>query len=110
MSVRHPERASGPFHWLSFATVAFLVAVIAVAGAASYKDLTAARAQETALRERVAATRAHVEALERQVKRLADDPETLERVAREELGLVGPHDIVVVLPEERLRGEGKEGE
>jgi len=107
MSVRHPERSSGPFRWLSLATVAFLAVVIAVAGAASYKDLTAARARETALGERLAETRARIEALERQVQRLTDDPETLERVAREELGLVGPDDIVVVLPEEGLRRGGQ---
>lgn len=100
MSVHHPERPSGTLRWLTLGGVSFLVLVIGVAGAASYKDLTAARAQETSLQEQAVETRQRIEALERQVERLTDDPETLERVAREELGLVGPDDILVVLPEQ----------
>lgn len=101
MSVRHPEPTHGPFRWLSLAAVAFLAVVIAVAGAASYKDLTAARARKASLQEQAEKTRERIEILERQVKRLAEDPQTLEQVAREELGLVGPRDVVVILPEER---------
>lgn len=107
MSVRHPESSSGTLRSLSLVAVAFLVVVIAVAGVASYKDLQAARARQAKLEERVTEARGLVEVLERRVERLADDPQTLERLAREELGLVRPGDVVVVLPEgeppERLR-------
>jgi len=100
MSVRHPEPTDGPFRWLSLAAVAFLAVVIAIAGAASYKDLAAAKARKASLQVQAEETRERIEALERRVKGLTEDPEMLEQVAREELGLVGPRDVVVVLPEE----------
>jgi cell division protein FtsB len=40
-----------------------------------------------------------VEELVRRIERTRDDPVTWERLAREELGLVRPGDIVVMLPE-----------
>lgn len=105
MSVRHPERTSETLRWLSLAAASFLAIVITVAGAKSYKDLTASRVHESELRQRVETTRQQIEALQREVERLSDDPATLERVAREELGLVAPDDLVVVLPPVSLRDD-----
>jgi len=105
VSVRHPERTSETFRWLSLAAASFLAIVITVAGAKSYKDLTAARVHESELRERVETTQRQIEVLQREVERLRDDPATLERVAREELGLVAPDDLVIVLPPASLHGD-----
>jgi cell division protein FtsB len=82
---------------LGLAVVAFL-GLLAIAGVQSYRDLSRAHAQELELEQQIAATQGRIEALERRLERLASDPGTLERLAREELGLVKPGDVVIVLP------------
>jgi cell division protein FtsB len=79
----------------------FLLLLLGAAGARSARDLAAARAREALLEERIAATEARVAELRRRIARLRDDPVTLERLAREDLGLVRPGDVVLVLPPER---------
>lgn len=39
-----------------------------------------------------------------EIKKLRHDPATVEKVAREELFFVSPHDIVLIVPEEREDG------
>jgi cell division protein FtsB len=85
--------------FLGLAVVLFL-GLLALAGMRSYRDLTAARAREAVLERRIEASRGRIEALEEHIGRLRDDPATLERLAREELGMVKPTDVVIVLPED----------
>ena len=87
-----------PLRSLLSALLVFLVLVLATAALKGWRDLERARAREADLRARVEATRASIDALRRRVRALADDPATLERVARDELGLVAPGDVVIVLP------------
>jgi cell division protein FtsB len=87
-----------PFRTVLAVAVALLLVVVGVAGLKSYRDLAAARAQQQRLEAQIAATRAHIEALEQRVRLLADDPVTLERLAREELWMAYPDDVVIVLP------------
>ena len=62
------------------------------------------RQQESALRQEVARTEQRIDALRHRVERLRSDPATLERLAREELGMVHPGDVVIVLPPEEEAG------
>jgi cell division protein FtsB len=64
-----------------------------------HEDLGTARAE-------LAEQQARVQSLRRQVERLRSDPAARERVAREELGLVKPGEVVFLLP----RGEDDEEE
>jgi cell division protein FtsB len=80
------------------ATVLLVLALLAIAALKSSRDLEAARARERLLETRIAATRAESERLLMRVERLRYDPGMLERLAREDLGMVRPGDVVVELP------------
>jgi len=64
----------------------------------SYAGLAELAEREAELEIDLEETRLRVEQLRRTVELLQDDPVVLERLAREELGLVRPGDTVVVLP------------
>jgi cell division protein FtsB len=92
------NRATPP--WMILLALAVLiVAAIGLGAARSYRDLAAARARAAVLESQIAGAEERVEALARRIERTRDDPATWERLAREELGLVRPGDIVVLLPE-----------
>ncbi len=90
----HPFRS-----WLGI-TVLLLLGLIAAAGFKSYRDFDEVRSQEVELRQNVAATEQRIRRIEARIERIENDPWTLERLAREELGMVRPDDLVIVLPEE----------
>lgn len=92
-SRRRPARA------LLLGAAGFFVLLVSAAGWKSYRDLESSRQREAMLATRIVETQARVEELRRKVARLRDDPVALERMAREELGLVKPGDVVVVYPE-----------
>ena len=75
-----------------------LLALVATAGFRSAGNLESARAQESNLRAEIDQAQLRIEALESRLSRLDEDPATLERLAREELGMVRPGDVVIVLP------------
>jgi cell division protein FtsB len=81
------------------ATVLLVLALLAIAALKSSRDLEAARARERLLQTRISATRAESERLRLRVERLRHDPGMLERLAREDLGMVRPGDVVVELPD-----------
>ncbi|HEX4954378.1 MAG TPA: septum formation initiator family protein [Thermoanaerobaculia bacterium] len=83
--------------WLVIATIA-LLALLGVAGAKSYQDFEAARAQEETLKTTIAATEAEITELERKLELLEKDPSTIEKIAREELWMARPAEVVIVLP------------
>lgn len=80
-------------------SVILFVAVLAIAAWRSYHDLSAARQREKLLETRILETRERIEDLHGRIERLRSDPGTLERLAREDLGMVRPGDVVVELPE-----------
>jgi cell division protein FtsB len=89
---------------LATLVVAVFVLGLSVAALRSYRDLSMQRDRERQLTERVQETRERVEVEERRLRRLADDPQMLERLAREELGMVRPDEVVFVFPgEQRIR-------
>ncbi len=81
------------------ATVLLVFALLAIAALKSNRDLQAARAHERMLKEKIAATRAESERLQVRIDRLRHDPGMLEKLAREDLGLVRPRDVVIELPD-----------
>jgi cell division protein FtsB len=82
---------------LGVVVLLFLV-LLGAAGLKSYRDLTAARARERQLEGRIDETRQAIDRLRGRIDRLRNDPAMLERLAREELGLVRPRDVVIELP------------
>ena len=87
-----------PFRSLLSALVVFLLLVLATAALKGWRDLDRARAREAELHEKIAGTEQRIESLRARIRDLKDDPATLERIAREDLGLVHPNDVVLVLP------------
>ncbi|HEY4597624.1 MAG TPA: septum formation initiator family protein [Thermoanaerobaculia bacterium] len=81
------------------AAVLLAFALLAIAALKSNRDLQAARAHESMLKAKIAATRAESERLQVRIDRLRHDPGMLERLAREDLGLVRPRDVVIELPD-----------
>jgi cell division protein FtsB len=79
----------------------YAVVLIALASGAlkGWRDHQRATAREATLAAEIAATEARIALLQRRIDRLQNDPATLDRVAREELGLVRPEEVVIVLPE-----------
>ena len=77
--------------------------VLALSGAAfqGYRDLISARAREQLLTQRKAEAEQRVADLRQRIELLREDPVTLERLAREELGMVKPEDVVIVFPAEK---------
>jgi cell division protein FtsB len=93
-------RQSLPVRLAFGGAVIFVSGLLATAGAKSYRDLQIVRQREAALAVRIAASEERLEELRHRLQLLREDPATLERLAREELGLVGKDDLVFVLPTE----------
>ena len=81
------------------AAVLFALVLLAFASVKSHHDLVEARDHEGLLRKTIGLTEHRIERLHGRIRQLRNDPDTLERLAREELGLVKPGDLVLVLPE-----------
>jgi cell division protein FtsB len=78
--------------------VIFVSGLLLTAGAKSYRDLQIVRQREAELAVRIAASEERLEQQRHRLQLLREDPATLERLAREELGLVREDDLVFVLP------------
>ena len=81
------------------ATVVLVFALLAIAALKSNRDLQAARSRERMLPGKIAATLAESERLRVRIDRLRHDPGMLERLAREDLGMARPADVIIELPE-----------
>jgi len=78
--------------------VSLLLFVFFLAGDRGFLQVRKQRAQVSALQAEVAAIAERNAVLEREVDRLTKDPAAVERIAREDLRLVAPGDVVLVLP------------
>jgi cell division protein FtsB len=94
-----PSR-TGSFRPIVGAAVLLFVAVLAMAGTKSYRDLEAARQHKRLLETRIGETQGEIAKLRGRIDRLRSDPGTLERLAREDLGMVRPGDVVIELPQD----------
>ncbi len=95
----HPQRRPEKLTSVAGATILLLVVILAAAATKSFRDLARANAREDELSSEIAETESRVEVLRTRIQDLHDDPIALERLAREDLGLASPEDIVIVLPE-----------
>ena len=98
MRRRDQQRSSFPA--LLVGIGGLLVLVLGIAGTRSYRDLLAVKNREAEIRQGIVGAEQRIEALERQIDALENDPATLERLAREDLGLVMPGDVVILLPDD----------
>jgi cell division protein FtsB len=80
------------------AAVLFFSVLLVFASVKSHRDLVAARDYQRDLERTIHDTGERIEVLRGRIERLRRDPDTLERLAREELGMVRPNDVVIVLP------------
>jgi cell division protein FtsB len=83
---------------LGIGAVALLV-LLALGGLKGYRDLGQAQRRESELSSHLRQTRERILQLEDRIEDLESDPSTLEALAREELMMVRPGDIVIVLDE-----------
>ena len=65
-----------------------------------FRDLSLAKAREAELERSIELTGVEIDRLQRHVERLRSDPVLLERLAREELGMVRPGEVVVIVAPE----------
>ena len=72
---------------------------VAVYGDHGYNALKRGEADEQRLMQAVKAGQQRNQALQEEIQRLRDDPTTIEKIAREELGLVKAGDVIIKLPE-----------
>lgn len=104
-----PPPKSDSFRPVLGAAVVLFLALLLVAGVKSWRDLESARSRERALTERIEALHQESERLRARIERLRHDPGTLERLAREELGMVRPGDVVFELPQSAPQRTSSDG-
>ena len=100
---------------LRLAALAFFLSLVfvgsslaAVFGESGFLDLRRRHREIRALEKEVERRKAELSTLEAYVKRLETDPTAIERIAREDLGLVKPGEITFLLPrEEEAAGAGE---
>ncbi len=81
-------------------------ALLAVAISRSLGDLRKGRAHETELNRQISESEGRIEMLEDRVEQLRDDPAALETLAREELLMAEPTEVVVLLHEDDPESRG----
>lgn len=80
------------------ASVLLFLAVLGITGVKSSHDLESSRQRKLLLETRIHATETEIDRLRNRIERLRSDPGLLERLAREDLGMVRPGDVVIELP------------
>ncbi len=83
-----------------------LLGLLATAGFKSYRDLDSAQGYERELLDEIAGAQERIRALDGRIDSIRNDPAMLERLAREDLGMVRAGDVVIVLPEPPPAGSG----
>ena len=105
MSENRPLPDGDRFTLVLVLGVVVALLVVGAAGIRSYRDLALQKAREAELEGQIARTEERIAELRERVERLESDPATLERLARQELGLVRQEDLVVVFPPEEGGGD-----
>lgn len=93
------ESSRRPLHPLLGAGLLSLLALLALAGIKSYRELGTARAREARIEAAIRDTEERRARLTAGVERLQNDPVALEREVRRSLRWVGPGEVVLVVPE-----------
>ncbi len=74
-----------------------LVIFLAITAVRGYRDLQLAKERAAEIEASIEFTEEEIDRLGRKIERLRDDPAMLERLAREELGLVKPGEVVLIM-------------
>ncbi len=93
--------AAHPFRSLIGAGAIALVLLLVFAGLRGWGELAEARARKVRLAADLEETLRRIEALERHNRELTTHPAALERLAREELGMVRPGEVVFLFEPDR---------
>jgi cell division protein FtsB len=93
------ERRRRPMHPLLGAGLLSLLALLALAGIKSYRELGAAHAREARLEAEIRDAEERRVRLAARIERLQNDPAAVEREVRRSLRWVGPGEVVLVVPE-----------
>ncbi len=101
------QNSGSSFRVLLVGACAVVFVILLVAGYDGSRDLARLKSREAQLEARLRKTEASVSVLRDRISRLRWDPYMLERVAREELGLSRPGEIVVILPRADIGAAGK---
>ncbi len=99
-----------PFHTVLGLAILAVLGLLATAGVKSYRDLDAAKSYERQLLDEIAGAKERVRGLERRIDSIQNDPAMLERLAREDLGMVRESDLVIVLPDHPSDGDSPSGD
>jgi len=91
---------TGSFRPVLVAAVLLFLTVLGITGVKGSHDLAAARQRKHTLETRIQTTEAEIDRLHSRIERLKSDPGLLERLAREDLGMVRPGDVIIELPPE----------
>jgi len=100
VSVQKKNHAKKSLRPVLGASAIFLLVLLGVGGLKSTRDLGLARERVEDLEQGILEAESRIRQLERSIDRLRNDPLTLERRAREDLGLAFPDDLIYLLPEE----------
>ena len=93
-------RSSPGWFWSAAVAVGMVVLVVGVAGVKGWADLKSSRARADELRQELLEVEESVRSLEIRIRELGPEGRLLEKVAREEVGLIGPDEVLVLLPED----------
>jgi cell division protein FtsB len=88
-----------PLHPLLGAGLLALLALLALAGIKSYRELGAARAREARIETEIRTAEERRARLTERIELLQNDPAALEREVRRSLRWVGEGEVVLVVPE-----------
>lgn len=94
----HETRTSPGWFWSATVAVGMVVLVVGVAGVKGWADLKSSRTRADELRLELQQVEESVRSLETRIRELGPDGRLLEKVAREELGLIGPDEVLILLP------------
>ena len=93
------ERSAPGWFWSATVAVGMVVLVVGVAGVKGWADLKSSRARADELRQELRQVEESIRSLNIRIRELGPDGRLLEKVAREEVGLIGSDEVLVLLPE-----------
>lgn len=99
-SAETPGALRHPFRSFIAIVVLAVLGLLSTAAFKSYRDLESNKNYEHELLEEIAGAKERIQALDHRIERIRHDPVMLERLAREDLGLVHVDDKVILLPEQ----------
>ena len=89
--------------FLSLAGIALAATLTALLGQRGFREVRRYARETRSLQEEIRSLEADVRSLQREVLALRSDPAAIERIARQDLGLARPGEVLFLLPPETQR-------